>query len=129
MKYAEIFEIKNALTALGKEKLAVAYEVAKNIRICDKVLTETQEIAKELHTKFTDKDEKGEVKIYKDEEGRDITKISDAKLLAQYQEELKKLDSENHEITFIKINKAKLEAEKLSADMLIALIDTVIVAE
>ena len=127
MKYAQIFEIKRDLQALGKERLPVAFEVAKNIRIADKILNETQEIAKELHTKFTDKDDKGEVKIYKDEENRDITKISDPEKLKQYQEELKKLDSEDHEVTFVKINKSQLAGEKLPAEMILALIDTIIV--
>lgn len=127
MKYAEIFEIKLALDKLGKERLPIAFEVAKNIRIANKILAETQEIAKELHAKFSDKDNKGEPVSYKDDEGREVSKITDTDKLKEYQVELKKLDTEEHEVTFVKINKAQLAGEKLPAEMLLALIDTIIV--
>lgn len=126
MKYGEIFEIKLALEKLGKERLPIAFEVAKNIRLANKVLSETQEIAKELHTKFADKDEKGEVKSYKNEEGQDVAKISDPAKLKEYQDELKKLDSEEHDVPFVKINKSQLVGEKLPAEMLLALVDVII---
>lgn len=127
MKYAEIFEIKLALEKLGKERLPVAFEVAKNIRVANKIITETQEIAKELHAKFADKDEKGETKVYKNDDGQEISKITDPAKLKEYQEELKKLDMEEHEPAFVKIKKSQLDGEKLPAEMLLALVDSIIV--
>ncbi|MFA6295596.1 MAG: hypothetical protein WC666_04235 [Candidatus Paceibacterota bacterium] len=127
MKYAEIFEIKLALDKLGKERLPIAFEVAKNLRIAKKILDETQEIAKELHAKFADKDEKGEIKTYKNEEGgQEVSKITDADKLKEYQTELKKLDAEEHEVVFVKITKSQLAGEKLPAEILVSLIDTII---
>jgi hypothetical protein len=129
MKYAEIFMIKDALQKLGKERLTVAFEIAKNIRACDKVLNEAQEIAKELHQKYADKDEKGEVKQYPDDKGQMLTKISDPALIKDYQVELAKLDTEEHEVVFTKIKKSQISAEKIPGEILVPLIDTVLVEE
>ena len=126
MRYAEIKEIVNALTALGNEKLPIAYEIAKNIRKCNKILTEVDETVKELHTKFVDKDENGEVKQYT-EGDKTFSKISDPDQLKAFNEEIAKIEVDEHEITFHKILFSKIENERLAANALAALIDTVIV--
>jgi hypothetical protein len=127
MKFIEIVQIKESLKNLSQERLHVAYEIAKNIRICDKIINETQEIAKELYTKYADVDGEGKVITSRDKEGRETAKISDPEKIIECQEELTKLDKEEHDVQFIKINKTKLEAEKLSADILIPLVDVIII--
>jgi hypothetical protein len=127
MKFIEIVQIKESLKKLSQERLHVAYEIAKNIRICDKIINETQEIAKELYTKYADVDTNGQVITSRDEEGRETAKISDPEKIKECQEELTKLDREEHDVQFCKINKTKLEAEKLSADILIPLVDVIII--
>jgi hypothetical protein len=127
MKYAEIFDIKLALEKLAKEPLKAAFEIAKDIRICTKLLDEGQELTRTLHAQFADRDEEGKIKQYEDEEKRAIAKISDPDKLKIYQEAIQKLNMEEHEVVFTKINKSKLETEKLSAEILIPLIDVIIV--
>lgn len=126
MRYTEIAEIRNALQVLGNEKLPIAYEVAKNIRKCNRILDEVQDIVKELHGKYADKDEKGTVKQY-EEDGKQLAKISDPAQLLAYQQELAKIDTEEHEIEFIKISSSKLDSEKLTGNILVPLIDVVII--
>ncbi len=129
MKFAEILIIKKALMVLGQERLPVAYEIAKNIRICDKIITESKEIANEVYLRYADREENGDVKMYKNELGQGVARITDSTRAAECQVELNKLDLEEHDVSFVKFNKNILKAEKLSADTLIPLIDIIIVEE
>jgi hypothetical protein len=128
MKYIEILEIKNALTDLSKERLFVAYEIAKNIRRCNAAIEETQAINKALVEKFCDKDAEGNPKNYPVEGRTDQTqlKITDAELLKQYQEEwIKALDAD-HTIDFVKIPKMKIQSANLVGSTLVPLVDVII---
>ena len=129
MRLLQITEIQRALTELGKEKLPVAYELAKNIRLCNEILTEAQELAKELHTKFADKDENGEVIIYEEEINntkQQISKISDPAQLTMYKAELDKLEAEEHEVAFKTIQASKITTA-LEANKLLSLVDIIVV--
>lgn len=128
MKYFQIVEIKNALTELGKERLPVAYEIAKNIRICNNAVQETQDINKALIEKFCDKNEDGTPKNYPVEGHPEQSqlKIGDPELLKQYSEEWMKALEAEHEMAFVKIPKIRIQSEKLLASVIVPLIDTVI---
>jgi hypothetical protein len=128
MKFSEISGIKNALEQLGNERLPIWYEIAKNIRICNKVIDEVQAIAKELFEGFADKDENGKLKQF-EENGRSVSKITDPEKLKAYSAEVEKLDKDDHEITFHKVSLKKIESEKLQANVLVPLLDTIFTAE
>lgn len=125
MKYAEIMEVRDALVRLGEKDLPVAYEVAKNIRICNSILNETREILQDLHKKFADKDKDGNIIQY-EENGQQVSKITDKEKLAQYQEELRKLDAEEHEVAFLKVSKASFAGKDVPGLVLVPLVDVVI---
>jgi hypothetical protein len=128
MKYLELIEIKNALTDLGKEKLPVAYEIAKNIRLCNNAIQETADVTKTLFESYADKDTKGVPINYPVENEPDKTqmRISDPEELKQYQLELFKALEADHVVEFVKIPKSKIQSEKLIASMVVPLIDVII---
>jgi len=125
MKYAQIGAIKVSLEALKDKELPIAYELARNLLICDKFLEEAQGLVQVLHTGFADRDSEGVLVKYI-EEGKEAHKISDPIKLMQFQKELLKLENEEHEIKFIKIKRAALENTMLTASVLVPLIDTII---
>jgi hypothetical protein len=128
MKYMQIIEIKTSLAELGKEKLPIAYEIAKNIRMCNQIIQETQDINKTLVEKFCDKSEDGTPKDYPVENHPEQTqlRIGDPELLKQYQEAWMKALDADHKVDFVKIPKLRIQSEKLLASMLVPLVDTVI---
>lgn len=126
LRIAQIADIRVALNTLGKQTLPIAYELAKNSRICDIILKESDEILKELQKKYFDKDENGNLKNYS-EEGKQIIKISDPALLKLFNVEFAKFDADLHEVTFVPISPNKLENQAIEANTLLPLIDTVIV--
>lgn len=126
LRIAQIADIRVALNTLGKQTLPIAYELAKNSRICDIILKESDEILKELQKKYFDKDENGNLKNYS-EEGKQIIKISDPALLKLFNVEFAKFDADLHEVTFVTISPNKLENQAIEANTLLPLIDTVIV--
>jgi len=128
MKYLQVVEIKNALTELGKERLPIAYEVAKNIRICNKIIDETSEISREMFEKFSDKDANEKpIQVPDDKNNGQMTMtITDPMNLKMYQEELTKILNSEHLVEFIKIPKARIQNEKLTANVVVPLIDVVI---
>jgi hypothetical protein len=127
MKIAEIALIKSKLELMSKENLTFAYEIAKNLRICNKYLDEGFSIVKELQLQFVDRDEKGEIKVYKDEKDQDIYRITDPIKFPQYQEAVRKLEDEDHNPQFVTINKSKIEAGHFSDEALLPLIDVIII--
>ncbi len=126
MKIDQITQIKNALNQLGNERLPIAYEIAKNIKTCDKVIDEVQTIVKELFEKYAEKDENGKLKNF-EQDGQLMSKITDAEKLKEYNAELEKVRDDDHEITFHKVLLSKIEAEKLQANTLVPLLDTIFV--
>jgi hypothetical protein len=128
MKYFQILEVKNALTELGKERLPIAYEVAKNIRLCNKVIEETAELSREMFEKFADKDKDGKPVQVPDEnnQGQMTMKITDPANLLSYQEEIGKILNADHDMEFVKIPKVRIQSEKLTATTIVPLIDIVI---
>jgi hypothetical protein len=128
MKYFQILEVKNALTELGKERLPIAYEVAKNIRLCNKVIEETAELSREMFEKFADKDKDGKPVQVPDEnnQGQMTMKITDQANLLSYQEEIGKILNADHDMEFVKIPKVRIQSEKLTATTIVPLIDIVI---
>jgi len=128
MKYYQILEVKNALTDLGRERLPIAYEVAKNIRICNKIIDETAELSKDMFEKFADKGSDNKPIMVPDEKNgnQPTMKITDAVNLAAYQEEIMKILNADHKVEFIKISKIRIQSEKLTASMIVPLIDAII---
>jgi hypothetical protein len=125
MKFNELVALKNALEALGKERLPIAYELAKNIHLADQAINEAQELARELYTKFVDRDENGDVIPYMDQEGQQITRITDTTNLNAYLVEIKKMESVDYEINFVKIGKSTLAKKDLLAEQLIPLLSII----
>jgi hypothetical protein len=131
MKHMQIVDIKNALTTLGKERLPIAYEIAKNIRMCSNVIQETADLSKELFEKFADKDDQGQlinypVEVPEGQPEQTQMRISDPAKLKSYQVELIKVLDADHTIDFVKIPRSKIQSEKLEASILLPLIDIVI---
>jgi len=128
MKYLQIVEIKSALTELSKERLPIAYEIAKNIRICNNAIQEMTELSRTIFENFADKDEDGN--FIKHQVGDDPNnmqlKISNSDALNQYQIEFVKLLDVEHDVHFVMIPKARIQTENLLADVLIPLIDVII---
>ena len=127
MKFAEIVIIKEALEKISLGHLTFAFEIAKNLRICNKVIDETMSVVKDLQRQFLDKDERGEIMVHKDEKGQDTMKISDPSKLLQYQNAVRKLEEEEHGMAFLTIHKSKIEAEKFAAVEIIPLVDVIII--
>jgi hypothetical protein len=128
MKYAEVFLIKTALEALGKLDLPVTFEVAKNIRACNVVLTEVQELAKELVEKYADRDEAGQLIVTKEGDFEKY-KFNDLVKREHYNQEARKIDLFEHDIKLIKIKRSALPTTGIDISILVPLIDTVIIDE
>jgi hypothetical protein len=128
MKHIEILEVKKALEELGKERLPVAYEVAKNTRICEKILNETSDILREIFEKYADRDEQGTPIQHQDSDPTkgSTMKITDPAMLKNYRDEIERVLNEDHEVTFVKIPRSRIQSERLTASMLVPLIDVVI---
>lgn len=126
MKFGQIASIHQALTVLGQERLPVAYEVAKNIKACEKVITEVQELVKTLFQTYVDRDLSGNIIEYEDGDKK-TNKISDPKQLTLYQEEMNKIDAEDYDIKLTPISGTKFEGKEIAATVLMPLLDSVIV--
>jgi hypothetical protein len=128
MNYFQITEIKNALIELGKERLPVAYEIAKNTRLCNQVINETADLSRELFEKFADRDSEGALIQYPDESKsmQTVLKINDPEKLAQHQAERIKLLLAEHTVDFVKISASSIQAVPLTASILMPLLDSII---
>ena len=131
MKHMQIVEIKNALTDLGRERLPIAYEIAKNLRICNNFIQETADLSKALFEQFADRDTEGNLINYPVETPpgqpeQSQMKISDPAKLKAYQVELVKVLDADHEVDFVKIPKIRIQSEKLVASVVVPLIDVII---
>jgi hypothetical protein len=127
MNYTEIQNVKQALLKISSERLPIAYEIAKNLKLCNKIIAETDEIMMEIYKKYADKDEKGELRVYHDPSEKEMYKISDNEKLLEYQQALNKLYSEEHDVKFITISKTTLIGQSLYATDLLPLLDIIIV--
>jgi len=127
MKYGQILNIQKALEELSKERLTIAYEIAKNIRICKNITDETQSLVAEIQLKYADRDENGNILQEFDEKRRPIFKITNPVKMQQFLGELSKIDNEEHEVTFVKISLNAIKDEKLTAEILLPLLDTVLI--
>jgi hypothetical protein len=125
MRYVQIAMIHQALTALGQERLPVAYEVAKNLKACDKIMVEVRDLLTILFQKYVDRDLSGNIVEY-EEDGQKRNKISDPEQLRQYNEEIAKIDAEDYEIKFTTIPGEKLAGKEIAASILLPLLDVVI---
>jgi hypothetical protein len=121
MTLEQILLIKNSLTFLSKERLFAAYEIAKNLRECDKIIEESKLLSQKLFEMHADKDEDGNF-IYEENK----VKITDEAAIKRYQEEVRKIIETEHNLIFIKIPSAKLSNEKLPAEILIPLLGVII---
>lgn len=129
MKYLQLEQIQRALTELGKERLPIAYEIARNLQLCNKVLGEVTDISRQLFEQYADKDASGKfVQVPQDGNPSNLMlKISDPAKLSLYQVEMQKLANEDHSIEFVKIPMDALKGEKLTAEFLLPLLDVIIV--
>jgi hypothetical protein len=126
MKLNEINTIRQALVLLGEEKFPIVYEIAKNIKLCDKALDEAKIYGKQLTEKFADKNEDGSIKQYI-ENGQSLMKVTDSEDLEHLQHELSKIENEEHDIPFLIISKDLLKSPTISSALrFVPLIDTVI---
>lgn len=126
MKFVQIANIHQALNVLAQERLPVAYEIAKNIKECDKVITEVQELLKVLFQTYVDRDLSGNIIAYS-ENDKQVNKISDPAQLKLYTEEIAKIDAEDHDIKLTPISGEKFAGKEIPATVLLPLLDTVIV--
>ena len=128
MNYFQILEIKNALIELGKERLPVAYEIAKNTRLCNQIIAETADLSRELFEKFADRDDNGNLIQYPDESKpmQTMLKIDDPEKLAQHQTERIKLLLAEHAVDFVKVPASSIQAVPLAAAILMPLLDSII---
>lgn len=126
MKFVQIANIHQALNVLAQERLPVAYEIAKNIKECDKVITEVQELLKVLFQTYVDRDLSGNIITYT-ENDKQVNKISDPNQLKLYNEEIAKIDAEDHDIKLTPISGEKFAGKEIPATVLLPLLDTVIV--
>lgn len=126
MKLAQVAAIHQSLTILSQERLAAAYEIAKNIRTCESILNEVQELMRVLFTTYVDRDLDGKIKEYEEEDGKKVNKISDLQQLALYREELAKIDAEERDVKLVPIPAEKISGKELSAAVLMPLLGTVI---
>lgn len=128
MRYQEIAEIRLALLELMNERLPVAYEIAKNIKECEKITTEVQELVTTMQQMYADKDEQGKIVTEKAVDGI-LVKFSDPARRDAYQREILKINQENHEIVFKKIQSSALKDINLPARILLPLVDIIIEGE
>ena len=126
MKLKEIQEIHKSLQKLGEERLPIGYELARNLKLCNNVIKDYEEVASSLFSQYGDKNDSGELVNYAGESGQVLLKISDPVLLEQYQKELQKLQGEEHNIKFLKIPKSKLDGRALEGNTLVPLLDVII---
>lgn len=128
MRLVEIDKIKKSLDTLAKEPATIAYELAKNIRLCDAILTEANSIAQTIHNGFADKDADGKLIVYREEEtGKDLYKITDPAKAALFTTEMQKLETEEHNIPFVKIKRSQIKNMSILPTVLLPLIDCIIV--
>lgn len=128
MKYQEIAEIRLALLELMNERLPVAYEIAKNIKECEKVTSEVQELVTTMQQMYADKDEQGKIVTEKTADGV-LVKFSETDRRDAYQREILKINQEDHTVVFKKINSSSLKDVKLPARILLPLVDIIIEGE
>ena len=131
LTYPQLMEIKNSLDTLGKLNCGIFYELAKNKRKVAQVISDVQAITQELFEKFCDKNEDGTPKQFPvpNMPGQAQMRISDEKLLTEYNKELQKVILDEYEIEFVKIPLSKFRGERLQADTFVPLIDTVVEEE
>lgn len=126
MKYKEIVVIKEALEKLGKEPSDALFEIAKNIRICNVIIDEATSLAKDIISKYADREEDGKIKEYPETNGQNTMRVTDPEKMLQLQNNLANLENQEHEVTFVKFSMSKLKNLTLTLDMLIPLIDVII---
>lgn len=133
MKLAQLIEIKEKLETIGKLKLPIWYEIAKNLKAVNKVLDEANELRMAIWEKFADKDEAGKVKEYigekgTPEEGKPYSKITDKAVLAECMAELKNMDDDDtFEVKFHRILKDRISQKDLEGGDFVPLIDVIVV--
>src|ERR1039458_6029669 len=136
IKYIKVLDIHEALVQLGNEKLNVAYEIAKNIRICRHPMEDIQGIVKELQEKLTDKDAEGNPVYETVPVGRggkqqipkfDETNSESKKRKKEFEAELKKIENDIHELNFHKIPYTKIKDVPLQGTILAPLLEYIIV--
>ena len=125
MRFGQIAALQQALTVLGQERLPMAYEIAKNLKACDRVMIEVRELAQIIFQKYADRDLSGNIMEY-DEDGKKQNKISDPEQLRMYNDEITKIDTEEHDIHLITIPGIKFAGKDIAAAVLLPLLDTVI---
>lgn len=128
MKLYQIDQINKALKKLAETDLPIAYELAKNIRACETILDESNEIARELHSRFADKNEKGELIQYP-QDGKEYSRITDTSKALLYTHELAKIEAVEHDIKLVPISKTIFEGKQIPGltNLLIPLIGTIII--
>jgi hypothetical protein len=134
MKLAELATIKAALEGLGRQKLPIWYEIAKNLKAVNKVLNEANEVRQDLWNKYADKEEDGKtVKEYMGdkgtpEEGKPYTKISDKADLKECMAQMKAMDEDDsYEVKFHRILASRVSAKDLEGVYGEPLIDVIFV--
>lgn len=128
MRYPEILEIRIALMELINERLPVAYEIAKNIKSCEKVITEVQELVTTIQQLYADKDEHGKIITEQTADGI-IVKFSEPLRREAYQKEILKINQEDYKLDFKRIKSSSLKDIHLPARILLPLVDTIIEGE
>lgn len=129
MKYFQIEQIQKALTDLSKERLPIAYEIARNLQLCNKVISEVSEVSRQLFEQFADRDEHGEF-VRVPQEGNPsnlLMKITDPSKLSAYQQAIQKLAADEHSIPFVTISMDAIKGEKLAAETLLPLLDVILI--
>lgn len=126
MKYREILVIRQVLDMLAQDSMPAAFELAKNIRICDKIIKDGNELSSTLYDKYADRDDKGEIKVYEDN-GKQVKKITNKTKETEFSAEYEKLLNDEHEVTFSKISSAKLADTKLKPMLLVPLLDVILI--
>jgi hypothetical protein len=134
MKLAELATIKAALEGLGKQKLPIWYEIAKNLKAVNKVLNDANEVRQDLWNKYADKVEgTEEVKEYigeagTPEAGKPYTKITDKADLKECMAQMKAMDEDDSfTVNFHRILASRVSAKDLEGLYGEPLIDVVFV--
>ena len=126
MQHAQIISIHQALLALGTEKLPIAYEIAKNVKMCERVMAETRELIQTIFKKYADRDDKGNL-LEIVEDGKKRHQVTVPENVAQCNEELAKVEKEEHDIKFVPISSSIVIGKDIPVTTLVPLLDTIIV--
>ena len=128
LKYFEIMQVHKALDNISNKVIyGATYEIVRNLKTLNDIITSNTALMQTLYKKFADVDENGNLKIYDEPNGQQMNRISDPEKLAEFNKELEKLSNEDYDVELKTIPTSIINKLDIPSKDILPLLDIVFV--